>query len=114
MKAKSVDFKFNDVDLEVALLGEAGWHTKSIARKTRLTESQVLYRLGLAKIKRSDYRNGKSAVASLIVGIIRNPHSAQNMAAETDQFPKVVDSLQHRYIVRTEKSRREKRKNNGS
>lgn len=48
---------------EVARLGERGFSTKFIAEFTGMTESQVMYRLARADLKRADYRNGKSAAA---------------------------------------------------
>lgn len=66
----------DDVDLIVAMYGELGWHTKAIAKETRMTECKVQYRLHKAQIKRKDYRNGKSAISQQVVesvgGLIMN------------------------------------------
>jgi hypothetical protein len=50
-------------DFKCALMGSLGFSTRLIMEHTDLTPSQVGYRLRLGGIKRTDYRNGTSAVA---------------------------------------------------
>lgn len=50
-------------DFKCALMGSLGFSTRLILEHTALTPSQVGYRLRLGGIKRTDYRNGTSAVA---------------------------------------------------
>ncbi len=50
-------------DFKCAIMGSLGFSTNLIMRHTELTPSQVGYRLRKAEIRRSDYRNGESAVA---------------------------------------------------
>lgn len=54
-------------DFKCALLGSLGFSTKLIMEHTELTPSQVGYRLRKGGIKRMDYRNGESAVASAML-----------------------------------------------
>lgn len=60
----------DESDLIVALYGELGWHTKAIARHVGMTACKVQYRLSKAKIKRADYRNGDSPVATQVVNLV--------------------------------------------
>lgn len=105
---KAVDFALNDVDLEVALLGEAGWHTRAIASETQLTEGQVTYRLGLAGIKRANYRNGQSDMAHFIVGVIRARHSAKDRIKEVRELPGKFENLQEQYAEVCSEKRKSK------
>ena len=50
-------------DFKCAIMGSLGFSTNLIMRHTELTTSQVGYRLRKAEIRRTDYRNGDSAVA---------------------------------------------------
>ena len=50
-------------DFKCAIMGSLGFSTNLIMRHTEFTPSQVGYRLRKAEIRRSDYRNGESAVA---------------------------------------------------
>ena len=62
-KPRAVQLLAGD-DFRCALMGSLGFSTRHIIEHTGLTPSQVCYRLRLGGIKRSDYRNGNSAVAS--------------------------------------------------
>jgi hypothetical protein len=50
-------------DFKCAIMGSLGFSTNLIMRHTDFTTSQIGYRLRKAEIRRSDYRNGESAVA---------------------------------------------------
>lgn len=54
-------------DFKCALLGSLGFSTKLIMEHTDLTPAQVGYRLRKGGIRRMDYRNGESAVASAMM-----------------------------------------------
>jgi hypothetical protein len=54
-------------DFKCALLGSLGFSTKLIMEHTELTPSQVGYRLRKGGIRRMDYRNGESEVASAML-----------------------------------------------
>ncbi|XHR28030.1 MAG: hypothetical protein ACFUZC_19130 [Chthoniobacteraceae bacterium] len=54
-------------DFKCALLGSLGFSTKLIMEHTDLTPGQVGYRLRKGGIRRLDYRNGESAVASAML-----------------------------------------------
>ena len=62
-KPRAVQLLAGD-DFRCAMMGSLGFSTRHIMEHTGLTPSQVCYRLRLGGIKRSDYRNGNSAVAS--------------------------------------------------
>jgi hypothetical protein len=65
--ARFVDFYNRSDDFQAALLGSLGFSTTCICNKTGLTSGQVMYRLSKASIRRMDYRNGDSAVASVVL-----------------------------------------------
>jgi hypothetical protein len=100
-----VDFELNEHDLECAILGEAGWHTRAIASATNLTESQVTYRLGRAGIKRADYRNGQSEMAHYILVQIRSRANTKKRIASANKLPDQIDDLQAQYMQRLEEHR---------
>ena len=54
-------------DFKCALLGSLGFSTKLIMEHTELSPSQVGYRLRKGGIRRMDYRNGESALASTML-----------------------------------------------
>ena len=58
-------------DFKCALLGSLGFSTKLIMQHTDLTPGQVGYRLRKGNIRRTDYRNGESAVASALLNKAR-------------------------------------------
>jgi hypothetical protein len=64
-------------DFKCALLGSLGFSTKLIMEHTDLTPAQVGYRLRKGGIRRMDYRNGESAVASALL------HKARVIAVPT-------------------------------
>jgi hypothetical protein len=66
-----VDFFHNAADTQAALLGSLGFSTSYIQARTGLTQCQVLYRLGKATIRRSDYRDGQSPLAQKVFGHVK-------------------------------------------
>ena len=58
-----VNFSANAQDFQAAVLGSLGYSTAYIMARTNLSASQVVYRLGKAKVRRADYRNGTSQIA---------------------------------------------------
>lgn len=58
---------YGGIDFQCALLGGLGFSTKFIMKRTDLTRSQIGYRLRLAHIRRSDYRNGESSLSSSVL-----------------------------------------------
>lgn len=65
-KPKKVDWLDPD-DLRAVCMAQMGQSTVAIVRETGLTSCQVQYRLMKSNTKRSDYRNGKSKMAKLIL-----------------------------------------------
>lgn len=75
---KSVDFSaIRGDDYQCATLAQLGWHTKAIAARTGLTDSQVNYRCRQAGIKRREYRDGTNAYASIVAEKCMGFHKAQ-------------------------------------
>lgn len=68
---RRVDFLGNDHDYEAAFLGSLGFSTKCIMSRTKLRPGQVTYRLKKASIRRIDYRDGTSDMASLVLRQMR-------------------------------------------
>lgn len=62
-----VDYRNNVHDKMVVMLGAMGFGTDFIAAQSKLSPGQVIYRLGKAGVKRSDFRNGTSRVAKLVL-----------------------------------------------
>jgi hypothetical protein len=62
-----VDFINREDDFRAILLGSMGFSTSCIIDKTDLSHGQVLYRLGKAGVRRIDYRNGDSPIASVVL-----------------------------------------------
>lgn len=62
-----VNFVSNPADLRVLILGSLGFSTEFIRRHTRLTESQIGYRLQKGGVRRVDYRNGQSPVCNMVL-----------------------------------------------
>lgn len=75
-----------DTDLEVAVRGALGQTTKAIARRTKLTECMVQYRLSKARIKRADYRNATSPIALTVTSMMMSPLSKQFQRKLTPLF----------------------------
>jgi len=69
-KPKRITWTHDD-ELQCAILGGQGFSTKMICARTGLTPCQVSYRLNKARIKRADYRNGNSDVASQVLSRTR-------------------------------------------
>ena len=57
-------------ELICAKLASLGMSTKKIIEETVFSACQVSYRLKLADIKRSDYRNGTSATAQRVIDVV--------------------------------------------
>lgn len=106
-KPQTVNFELNDIDLEVALLGEAGWHAHAIAEEVQLTKSQVTYRLGLAGVKLKNYRNGKSKMSRFMVAMIQ-AEKTQNRVSEVRHIPETFGDLQEQYAESCSKKRKPK------
>jgi hypothetical protein len=70
-KPRRVDFFTNDSDYECAFLGSMGFSTRCIEAHTSLTPGQITYRLHKATIRRIDYRDGASDVASIMLRHMR-------------------------------------------
>lgn len=66
-KPRRVDFLGNDDDYEAAFLGSLGFSTRCIISKTKLSGGQITYRLRKAAIRRIDYRDGTSDMATLVL-----------------------------------------------
>ena len=85
-----VNYFENKADMEVALMGALGFATDYIAARTGLTHCQVLYRLHKAKINRTDYRNGDSAIAQdafqMAKGVARNRITSRLRLAMKDEM----------------------------
>ena len=77
---RRVDFFRNSDDLEAVVLAGLGFSTALIVKKTGLTPCQVSYRLGKARVKRSDYRNGGSQVAKVVIANTADLAEASIMA----------------------------------
>jgi hypothetical protein len=75
-------------DFKCALLGSLGFSTKLIMEHTDLTPGQVGYRLRKGGIRRLDYRNGESAVASAMLQkarVIAVPAVKEHLRGMLDQ-----------------------------
>jgi hypothetical protein len=70
-KPRRVDFYSNADDHECAFLGSMGFSTRCIMAETNLRPGQITYRLHKAAIRRIDYRNGTSDIASLMLRHMR-------------------------------------------
>jgi len=70
-KQRLVDFLHIRADYDCALLGAFGFSTEFIKRKTGLSPGQVSYRLNKAEIKRSEFRNGESVYADMVLRNLR-------------------------------------------
>jgi hypothetical protein len=94
--ALKVNFN-TELDMECALLGEAGWHTKAIARATHLTPSQVLYRLKRAGVRRVDYRNGVSEIAKYVKNQLKHQATDRQLQL-AEQLGPQIRKLNKRYV----------------
>lgn len=104
----TVDFELNDLDQEIALLGDAGWHAKAIAAEVQVTVSQVHYRLGLAGVKLKNYRNGKSEMSRFIVDMIRARNSAKERVTSAREVYETFGNLQQQYAESCSSKRKPK------
>jgi hypothetical protein len=105
VQALPVDFEINDHDCECALLGKAGWHTAAIARATNLSPSQVQYRLGLAGVKRRDYRDGNSEMSHFMLAQMRARSNAKKRMASANWFSNEIDVMQKQFVEHLDKKR---------
>jgi hypothetical protein len=71
-KPRKVDFFMYDEDFECAYLGALGRSTKCIIGKTKLSGGQISYRLRKAHIRRMDYRDGTSDIATIVERSMRS------------------------------------------
>jgi hypothetical protein len=62
-----VRFLENDDDFRCAMLGSLGFSTRFIMAETRFSTGQVAYRLRVARIRRADYRNGRSSLSTIVL-----------------------------------------------
>jgi hypothetical protein len=62
-----VDLLHDEDDFRCALLASLGFSTNMICDQTGLRPHQVTYRLHKGELKRSEYRNGTSAVAQALL-----------------------------------------------
>ncbi len=79
-------------DFKCALLGSLGFSTKLIMEHTDLTPGQVGYRLRKGGIRRLDYRNGESAVASAMLQkarVLAVPVVKEHLRGMLDQSIKI-------------------------
>ena len=85
---------YSGADFHCALLGSLGFSTKFIENRTALSRSQISYRLRLAHIRRTDYRNGASVIAAaalsaqrpLVLSELRN-HLERSGVANPNAHP---------------------------
>jgi hypothetical protein len=54
-------------DIQCLLMARLGQSVESISQTTGLSKSKISYRMKLAGIKLSDYRNGKSPIAQRMI-----------------------------------------------
>jgi hypothetical protein len=66
-KPRRVDFFIYDEDYQCALLASLGFSNRCIIQHTKLTPGKITYRLKKANIKRMDYRDGASDVATMVM-----------------------------------------------
>jgi hypothetical protein len=66
-KPRRVDFFAIDEDYEAAFLGSLGFSTRCIQGRTKLSPGQITYRLRKAAIRRVDYRDGTSEIATMVM-----------------------------------------------
>ena len=72
-------------DFHCALLGSLGFSTRLINARTGLSAGQISYRLRKGSIKRQDYRNGDSPLASRVL-----THSSRVAVSEVQAHIKQV------------------------
>ena len=64
---KRVDFFENITDLRSLILGSLGFSNRYIERQTKYSPGQIQYRLRKGLVRRTDYRNGMSATAKVVL-----------------------------------------------
>lgn len=92
-QSRRVDLLKGD-DFTCALLGSLGFSSKCIMSHTSLSTGQISYRLRLGGIRRVDYRNGQSRIASSVMARSRG-----------DAVPLITEQL--RNIVKEARLRNE-------
>lgn len=70
-KPRRVDFFTYDEDFECAYLAALGRSNRNIIARTKLTPGKITYRLKKAQIKRMDYRDGTSEIATIVERALR-------------------------------------------
>lgn len=66
MPSRRVDL-LKGVDFYCTLLASLGFSTQFIRGKTALTKGQIQYRLRLANVRRTDFRNGESRMSQAVL-----------------------------------------------
>lgn len=108
MKPRPVDFEKHPKDRDVGDLGDAGWHTKAIARETGMSPGQVLYRLKQAKVKRKDYRDGSSRMAQIVLKVIRAAGKPEKEESATEKLFAEIDYQHKRFVIEHNKLKKKK------
>lgn len=78
----TVDFLNHDNDYACALLATLGFSTALICKKTGLSPCQVSYRLQKARLSankmgRTDFRNGESPMADMVIRVTKKMANVQ-------------------------------------
>ena len=95
MSRRRIDFR-EDQDLMCCLLGETGLFSKAISRETGLSPGQVDYRLRIAGIKRSSYRNGESDMSRLVLSQVASRHAVRTSTAAATKINKFLTGQEKR------------------
>jgi hypothetical protein len=85
-KSHRVDFFDNSSDYEAAFLGSLGFSTRCIQRRTKLRPGQITYRLRKAAIRRVDYRDGDSDMATIVLRGMRGAIESELTKYLRDMF----------------------------
>lgn len=109
-----VNFYANPIDLQCYLLACAGWTTKAIVSAVKtLTESQVMYRIGIIekmrrdkeKTLRAQYRDGSSPIAKAVLTMMTAKNSfAHQKVIEVVEKRGLYDSPKSRGVLKDNKS----------
>ena len=66
-KPRRVDFDIYKEDFDAAMLGALGMSSRFIESRTSLSHGKIAYRLKKAHVRRSDYRDGTSVFARIVL-----------------------------------------------
>lgn len=91
-KPRKVDWDLKS-DFECAHLGSLGYSTKMIAAETGLSNHQINYRLNKSGVRRTDYRNGNSRYAKIVMKLARDK-TAGLLAYDLEHFGKIQIDIQ--------------------